>query len=545
MKKSIYKIRSIALIIFFSFAACDDFVTLTPTDSLVPESYYNNSEDAYRSLIGIYQILRLQRPEGMENVPIATLLNEMSDDSYVGGGSATDGIGLKELATFNATSGNNTALALWIKNFKGVQRANALLANYDRIEFRENESNQKKNYKAEALFLRAHFYFELVRFFENIPLLLEDFEGIEWREARQAAPGEVYAQIAKDMLDAIPDMAPGSIDKGRLLSWAAKAELVKVFMYYTGYYGEASLPVKDGSDFTKNDAITMLEDIIANSGYSLLSDYGKLFQHTSDYSPNFNNEAIFEVPYANNGHVGWSGEDAVGNLMNTSAGPRSLKNSSILTNGWGMDLPTRELMNDVFDEEGDVRKDFTFITAKKLVEVDPKATMGLSYTHTGGYNYKFTCWPSHRPTVGTWALNWDQNYVYIRLADVYLMAAELYLDNNLNKSLEYTNVVRNRAGLPNLTNINLDIIYKERRKELSLEGHRYWDVMRRGIEYAKSELDIANYTVEKDPNKPFLGEVGSPGDFEVDFKLVRRGLFPIPLQEMDRNPDFLQNPGYD
>ncbi len=545
MKAIKHNSKAVLFLLCLNISACTDFLTLTPTDSLVPETYYKDANDAYRSLIGIYQVAKQQRVEGSQ-VVVPCMLNQMSDETYVGGGSATDGGGMQELSKFNAISGNNIVRLIWLNAYEGIQRANTLLINYDNINFKDSEASERKNYKAETLFLRAHFYFKLVKFFERIPLLLEDFDSENWKEVRQEEPDIVYAQIAADMLRAIPDMASEGIEKGRFLSWAAKAELVKVYMYYTGYYGKTSLPVTGREDFTKTEAIEMLEDIITNSGCSLLPDYSKLFQFTSDYSPNYNQESIFEIPYANNGYADWD-DAVVGNLMNTLAGPRGLTGSSILKGGWGMDLPSRELMEDVFDYPGDARKEATFITAKKLLAESPDIRLEASYCHTGGYNYKYTCWPSHRAAVGAWALNWEQNYVYIRLADVYLMAAELYLDVDKTKSKLYLDKVRTRAGLAPISTANIDIntIYKERQKELALEGHRYWDVLRRGLDYAKQSLDISNYQPKANATEPLIGEIGSPSDFEVSFDKKKRGLLPIPLQEVDRNPAFDQNEGYD
>ena len=177
------------------------------------------------------------------------------------------------------------------------------------------------------------------------------------------------------------------------------------------------------------------------------------------------------------------------------------------------------------------------------------------YTHTGLYNFKYTTHASRKSAVGSAELNWPINYHYIRFADVLLMAAELQLANGSSaKADEYVNMVRARVNMPALSSVTLDDIYAERRVELGLEGQRYWDLLRRGLSYAKQEIDITGYTIYPpmdtdskyvdDKLQNLTGDVGVPSDFEVTFDSAKKGFLPIPQKELDLNENLVQNAGY-
>ncbi|MBB6462572.1 RagB/SusD family nutrient uptake outer membrane protein [Flammeovirga kamogawensis] len=547
---------STILMLLVTASSCNKFLDIDPKDSQDQDSFFRTSTEARQALIGTYELLRNDNLD-WQAMPMALTADVMSDDVYTGGSNATDMLGWQQMARFDARAIGDQGAKTWKKCYVGIQRATTLLTSYDQIDFKASEAELKSNIEGEALFLRGHYYFEVLRYFENVPVVRTTLNGSDWEAVEQSNPDEAYAYAAKQMIDAIPlmsDQHPEN-DLGRLTKWAAKAELVKMFMFYTGVYQKSEMPVEDSNAFTQQDAVNMLEEIITKSGKTLSAKYEDLFNQNG----NFNQEVLFEICFANTGTGDWS-HNKLGNYQCTMAGPRG-HNSTTLAQGWGFGSPTRELES--LFVEGDLRKASTIIYAKELVDKEQEDYEGddpfspnleWHYTYTGMFTYKYTTHAYRRTDAGTPELNYDQNYHYIRLADVYLMAAELHLSTgNQGKADDYVNRVRTRAGLTPVSGVSLDDIFMERRLELAMEGHRYFDVLRRGLSYAKQELDVNGYILTQPTNEGdeymkngqnLTGDVGNPIDFEVNFDIGKRGFLPIPQRELDLNAGFKQNTGY-
>ncbi|MEH0156015.1 RagB/SusD family nutrient uptake outer membrane protein [Limibacter armeniacum] len=517
--------------------SCTDFLDLDPKTAQTEENFFQDRKDAFAALMGIYEPLRSDF--GQSYHPYAMVSDIMSDDVYPGGGGSADMLTWQNVARFKAQPQEDTPLAMWKKGYRGVGRANQLLAKFDQIQFKTSEQEDAENFKGEALFLRGHYYFELARFYGNIPLSLEPLAADNWQGVELTSADEVYAQIAADMLAAIPMMRDsrfGDTQLGRLTKWAAMSEMVKVFQYYTGYYNKTELPVAGGGSFTLTDAIEMAESVVNESGHTLLEDYATLFTAEGDFS----SEVIFEIPFTSSGSGEWN-DTKLGNIQCQMSGPRG-HNGNMLLQGWGFGIPTHSLYAEF--EAGDERLTASIITGEQLLNDTPN--LEASYTNTGYFTFKYTT-HINRQAESNPDLNWPQNYHYIRLADVMLMAAELNLKaGNTAAAVDQVNMVRSRAGLADVSSVDLDGIYHERRVELALEGHRYWDLLRRGVDYAKSQIDVTNYEMRAPSiaGKPATGDVGSPSDFEVNFDAAKKGLFPIPQSERDLNPNLKQNDGY-
>ncbi|NME68120.1 RagB/SusD family nutrient uptake outer membrane protein [Flammeovirga aprica] len=532
-----------------SVTSCHSVLDVDPTQSQTASTFFATSAEAQQALFGVYEKLRSDYKNTVPNSnPI--LEAALGDDAHVAGSpDGNDMLSLQRMSHFKAFTNSATALAAWSKCYEAIQRANTLLANYDQINFVAKDGDLKQTIRGEATFLRAHFYFELVRYFENIPLILEPLEGESWTSITQVAPEEVYAQIAKDILTGIAfmtDEVEPEFD-GQLTKYAAMAELVKVYMFYTGYYKQESLPVAGSNPITKDMVISYAEEIINSGNYELEENYADLFNENG----NFSKEAIFEITFVNTGSGHW-GDWSFGSIFCQMSGPRE-HSSARFAPGWGIFAPTRDL--EAQFEEGDTRKGATIVYAKELIDLTGK---------TYELNYQFTSMHANKYTTHFWnkagsetPLNWAQNYHYLRLADVYLLAAELYLDTNNGKATEFVNIVRERAGLEALSSVTLEDIQHERRVELAFEGHRYFDVLRRGLAEADAELSVSNYqlvpptdTEEKyidDSGYNFTGDVSQNGDpsiYEVSFDPSKKGFLPIPQYELDLHSALKQNDGY-
>jgi len=515
MKKYI-TIITIGILTIFA-AGCEDFLDLKPLDQEVSSNFYQTEDDATQALVAVYDVLTYQSSPGISWAPFITVSDMLSDDTYAGGSDANDGKDENELNTFDIPVTNLIVHSIWIKNYIGVYRANLFLEKIEEIDAPEDF---KARTIAEVKFLRAYFYFEQVRFFENIPLLTATIKGPSEYQQEQNTPAEVYDQIALDLVEAAADL-PGEVasaEAGRVTKWAAKALLARVYLFYNGVYGAALNAGETSVD--QAYVLDELEDLIANSGHDLFDDYEENFSISGE----FGEESVFEISYGDT--PPWWDWDYVrggnGNLSAQMNGPR-VTGSDNWNRGWSFAPVSQKLVDDL---AGDPRLEYTVVGQADL---DGKLVEG--YQHTGYFSNKYTSDAEHWGSDGQFELNRTCNHRVIRYADVLLMAAEL---GSPNAQL-YLDDVRERVELPSVP-ATLENIYRERRLELSLEGIRYFDVIRRGLSYAAQELTHS----ERGPNY-----VGDQAIFNVTFNSATKGFLPIPQSEIDLSNNVLQqNDGY-
>ncbi|MFP4065761.1 MAG: RagB/SusD family nutrient uptake outer membrane protein, partial [Bacteroidales bacterium] len=370
-------------------------------------------------------------------------------------------------------------------------------------------------------FLRAYFYLEQVRFFENIPLILETISGPSEYIQPQNTPQEVYNQIALDLVEAIaglPEEVPAE-EAGRITKWAAQGLLARAFLFYDGVYG-GSLEAGDVT-VDRTYALAQLEDLIQNSGHDLFDDYSLNFSLDGEFGV----ESVFEISYGDSPEW-WDWEYARGGNGNLAAqmqGPR-VSGSDNWDRGWSFAPVNHKLA--LFMED-DPRFEHTI-----LLEEELDGTLSKGYQHTGYFSKKYSSDAEHWGSGGQFELNRTANHRVIRFSDVLLMAAEL---DSPNKQ-DYLDRVRDRVGLESVP-ATMENILRERRLELSLEGIRLYDVLRQGTAYANQEFTHSGI---RGPNYE-----GDQQIFDVTFNPATRGFLPIPQTEIDlMEGAFTQNDGY-
>lgn len=485
-----------------SFGSCsEEFVDLTPKGSFLSDNYYANEGQATAALVGVYDPIR-KNSGGFENM--ITMMNAGSDDFYAGGGGSTDGAGIQGFSTHTLTS-TIVPGSFWNDHYQGIFRANTLLLKLPEAAMADN---LKARFAAECKALRAIYYFNLVRLFKNVPLLLDPLTATNMYEAEQAAPEAVYAQIEKDLAEAIavlPATVPADTESGRLTKGAAQAMLGKVYLY-------------EGKN---TDAAAVLAQVNGTPGGT--NQYGnKLLTNFSDlwvFSNKFNTESIIEVSHTSAGNSDWgfwgSGRDE-GNSVNVMVGPRSYSRPSgstaaDLPSGWSFNVITQDLYDAI---KLDPRFGATVFDLKALKAAGQADYIG-GYQDTGYFLNKFLPRKEDVRTGGGAAeLNYKQNTYVLRLADTYLMEAEALGSGPRAQAL--LNAVRSRVGLPSVP-VTLAAIKNERRLELAGEGHRFFDLVRWG---------------------DATGKLGSRG-----FVAGKDEIFPIPTSEL-QGTKLKQNPGY-
>lgn len=516
MKRKHIYLGLLSMIMIFSCS--DDFLDREPLDQVVSTNFYKTEEDARQALVSVYDALGYQSSPGVSWSPFLTVSDILSDDAYAGGADANDGLEEDQINKFEIRPSNPVVHSLWLKNYTGIYRANLLLEKIDAIEA---DVDFKNRLIAECKFLRAYFYLELVRFFENIPLLTSTISGPSEYSQEQNSPFEVYDQIALDLVEAInglPETIPPS-ENGRVTKWAAQGLLARTYLFYNGVYGQDLNA--GGVTVNKNYVLAELEDLVANSGHELLEDFSAIFSVSGEFS----SESIFEISHGDSpawwdwGYV----RGGEGNLACQMQGPR-VTNSNSWNRGWSFAPVSQKLYDDL--------KDDPRLNATILFENDLDGNLVKGYQHTGYYSNKYTSDAEHWGSDGQFEHNRTANFRVIRFADILLMAAELGSAN----AQDYLDRVRARVGLPSVS-VSQSNIMNERRMEFALEGIRYFDLLRSGLGVAESELS------DQGQRGPLYE--GDQLLFDVSFNLSTKGYLPIPQVEIDLAAGvFQQNSGY-
>ena len=520
MKKLIIYVN----LIFFSLAisgCSEDFLDRPPLDKVVAASFYKTQEDFERAVTAVYDVLQYQSVGSW--APYGFIQDLLSDDTFAGGSDANDGLESQQLNTFNIPANNLKLQSIWERNYIGIYRANLVMERLNDVTL---DPAFEARTVAECKFLRAYFYFEQVKYFENIPLLTKTVGGPSEFAVEQAAPKEVYDQIATDLVQAInEDELPGDLptgELGRVNKWAAKALLARVFLFYNGVYNQ-NLELNDGSGTVIDApaALGHLEDIITQSYHSLTPDFKDIFRLSNEWGP----EAVFEIGHGDNPNwFDWGytvgGE---GNLGAQMQGPR-VTNSDRFDRGWSFGTVSNKLVADL---TGDPRFEATILT-EDSIRTEAGATLTIGYQHTGHYSLKYSSDAEHWAAGGQFELNRTCNFRVIRYADVLLMAAEL------GQNVNYLNEVRARVGLPAIATYSDQAVWDERRLEFALEGIRYMDLIR------TQRYDELTVVGDRGP-----GYVEDQAVYDVTFNPATRGFLPIPQAEIDLSEGrFQQNAGW-
>ncbi len=497
MKKIIFLI-----VILFTFSglqySCSDFLEEMPTDRYVVDNFYSGQTDAEAAVTSVYQ--QLYSIYGR----LMFLVSDLPSDDHKNGLGMPNQF-LQNLEYLRHTTENTFIRQMWQHNYSGIARANTAIANIPRITMDENS---KTWLISEARFLRGLFYFNLVRFFGDVPLIT-NLETIEDAYTPRTPKAEVYQQIIDDLTFAgsnLPVTWPSS-GEGRVSRGAAKILLGKVYLTM--------------HDF--QNSVSILGEVISNEstyGYGLQDDYKANWVPETKYGI----ENVFSVVY--------TGPPGAGNGAPQLQGPKySIPNSFEplgLANANEADIPTMDLYTQFSDE--DQRKAATFRT-EFISLIDGSV-------HVSSIPLFVKYWQENLPRLNQSAVD----IFVLRYSDALLMYAEaLNETGQTGNGHIHLNRVRERAF--NSSDFNYsglsqqdfrEAVWQERRLEFAIEGHRWLDLVRTGrfVQRMKDHSILEAQLAEI--NKVELGQ--NVGDHMV--------LMPIPQREIDLNSALVQNPGW-
>ena len=568
MKKIVIYFATLSFLIFV-FSGCEDFLTHSSLTSYDESNYPNKVDDVRDLLTGTYAAMEratLDQDGDPHSIMVAEIL---CDDRYGGGGrndifsQALNHFLLSTRSFFNSQ---------WVWNYRGIARSMTVMA---ALESNMPEGPERTNFEAQAKFLRAYFYYALVRDLENIPILEELPATVEdaMEIPDQAHPDDVYKLIATDLWFAYNNLPAVKWDDGVykphgvVTKWAAASYLARIFLFYTGFYQKPDLP-REGGTVTKQDIIAMLEDVINNSGHSLVPDFRSLWPYTNkltkpDYPYVANDNVTLVEDGKNPEHVFVIKCAPYSNGANTYALCFGLRDQQKdyrtvfpLGKGWGMGPVSTNIWNEWVSYEPDDMRRQASIWKWDLETLDPDTwtTDPTKYPwgrenqmeETGLWNKKIVSirafgkrgdpksvnntlgnlWYCFESDPTMWNRSGDdlqrgngQDLIIVRFADVLLMHSEL------TETVTGINRVRVRAGLPQRGAYSFEDLQRERRFELCFEGHRWNDIRRWHIEHVLGSMygePIRNNGVEL-----VMKQQGNAGNTVERYRQTR-GFWMIP-----------------
>ena len=500
--KHLSNFSQLLIVGLLSFSCSTDFLELTPRGTELESGYYQTEDQIFQGLIAVYDVLQWGGTEGWTMK--LGVLNTASDDAYAGGSDASDQPSWVAYDNFTVNSTLGPQKGLWNKSYAGIYRANLIL---EKTEANTDLSaGFRARVEAEAKVLRAYYYFDLVRFFGDAPLILGSLGADAIYDQVRAPKAQVYAQIEQDLTEAIESggLLPvlPTAEFGRITLGAAKAMLGKVILF-------------QNVEGRMAEAAALFEEVIGSGQYQLEPQFGDIFKLANEFGP----ESVFEIQYSGNQRGGWGnfGNGTEGNYTTQFIGMRDYVGATYAS-GYGFCPVTEDLAAFM---QGDPRFQHTIIDGNVLKSQG--ASYSAGYQNTDYFMKKYAPLASNRAADGEPALNWSDNVREIRFADVLLMAAEAHArSGNDGAAQTHLNRVRARVGLGGITAAGsalLDAIYDERRMELALEGHRFFDLVRTG--QAASALASQGFVAGKSE------------------------LLPIHQDEIDiTSGSLVQNPGY-
>ncbi|HZE85001.1 MAG TPA: RagB/SusD family nutrient uptake outer membrane protein [Puia sp.] len=508
MKKIFFHL---AIVFAILGAACKKDLNQIPISSGTTLTFYKSPSDFIQGVNAVYADLR-PYPDRLLN------LSEIRSDNIYG-----VSVTVRDWDPINDFSPgiapNTYVEEAWNIDFNGVFRANTIIDQLTKNGDKVGSTSLATRLQAEARYLRAFFYFDLVKYYGKVPVVDHPVTVAEANAIKRSAVADVYKLIISDLQYAITNL-PASytgVDIGRATKYAAEGTLALVYMTRSGpNYGI------EGPGMASNEwstALPLLQDIIGSGLFTFNPNYANIFSY-GNQSPvsTGNKEAVFDVMY-------------VGGISGTASTYGATFPWDLTPNGYFLSLKDTKLNgsleiipvsnNLVSDyEAGDLRLPATIYTA--------------GYTNAGSTETRpfYKKWLDITKIPATSRFDWPINFIAIRYTDILLLKAECILNGATGSQSDVdgiVNQVRARAGLAAKSNITLAQLYDERRKEFADEGSRWFDLQRSG-----NLLTIMNSWISTEDAAKRIQPV-----------VANYVIYPVPQSQIDAAPGlYTQNLGY-
>jgi hypothetical protein len=512
------KMRNIPFAIIVTailISSCKKELDQLPISSATTETFYKQPADYIQAVNATYNSLR--------NYPnrLMALSEIRSDNVYPVNDVARDHDPINNFSSNIAP--NAFVEEAWTANYSGIFKANTVLDQIDKNGSEVITPALATRLTAEARFLRAFFYFDLIKYFGKVPLILRPLLANEVITIGRSPVDSVYKLVIDDLQFAIANLpanysgafpAYTATDVGRATRYAAQAVLAQVYMTRSGPTYGIEGPGMGLNEW--NLALPLLTTIINSNQFALNPSFPAIFSYTNQ-NPTTNKEAVFDVMYL-------TGQNPVlGASFTWSLAPQDYFNSLPAGNNPANGtLGFPAVSANLFTSYGtnDARRSPTIHTS-------PFTYTGITYTQPFFRKYLDTTKiPASR-------FDWGINFIAIRYTDIIMLRAECSLrgtPSDAAAALTYVNQVRTRAGVSPLTSITLDVLFEERRREFAGEGLRWFDLQRSG-----NLLTIMNaWRATEDATLKKMSPI-----------TANHIIYPIPQSQIDAAPGlYQQNPGY-
>jgi len=501
--------------------SCKKDLNQIPISTATTVTFYQQPSDFIQGVNAIYNSLRGYPDRAM-------FLSEVrSDNIYPSNDVGRDHDPINNFSTGIAP--NVYVEEAWTANFGGVFRANTVLDQITKNGSYIGSAALATRLTAEARFLRAWFYFDLVKYYGKLPIIDHPVVASEANTIGRASIADVYAFIIADLQFAVANLpatytgtfpAYSATDVGRATKYAAEATLAKVYMTRSGPTYGIDGPGVGLSEW--NQALPLLQDVINSGAFAFATTFGSTSTSTGIFSystqnPSTNKEAVFDVMFLT-GQSPVLGATypwilAPQNYFNAFPAGNTPANGALGTPSASNNLVAAYAANDL-------RRSVTLHTT----------------------TFVFTGTPDAHPFLRKWLdttktptsrFDWGINFMAIRYTDVLMLKAECILKGAAGTQADVdliVNQVRTRAGQPALANVTLAQLFDERRREFANEGSRWFDLQRSGNLLTIMNAFIASEDVLLHKMSPVVANYI---------------IYPIPQTQMDASPGlYVQNPGY-
>ena len=514
MKKYISIIAGMSVAAFALTSCSEDFLEVTNPTGEPLEEYYTTDAHLNEALTSAYAPLHWPDWDGVAYNDLTVDAEILGDDFWVGGSSISDNQHWHKLFNFEG-DGNNTLSTLWGDFYSGIKRCNDVIKY---CSWGGGTEANRKSFEMQARLLRVYYYNILWHYYGNVPFYLENLS--EPYTAPQLKADEIYDLLLPELEEII---ASGVLP----MRWpAAESGRVSQAMAYM-LYAEMVMYQNDAARYPK--ALAFMKEIIKDADYKLNPDFANLWAESGEWC----SESIFEINYDDdNGQRDWASTsnptaplNAGGTVFPTLCSPNGWGGGEGWdggNDGWGF-LPMRVETYNMY-ADNDKRRDVTCWDVR-------------GYTYTERYQDTHIWHGKYRPQSAnnqdcpsSKNLNYNNNKRIYRYAETLLNAAELLLltGGGASEALGYVNQVRARAGLNNLTALDIDDIYTERHLEFCGEGKRYFDLVRaEGISGAIQKAS----TVLVPDSYGYRTKTWTPSKKHI----------PLAQSELDADPTLVQN----